>query len=99
LIIAALLGLITVLGLLTYGARHKPEAPPLAALPSVAPPSPPLADVVSEVHAAVPAEPDVNPTPSSLTPPAAAKTVDRAAPRASEQAPGAPRYTYFGGRR
>ena len=107
LIIAALLGLVTVLGLLIYGTRPKPAAQTLAALPSAAPssaPNAPPSSVVSEVHAAVPAAPasaDAEPTPSSVAPPspAAAKPAVRVAPRAGELAPGGPRYTYFGGRR
>jgi eukaryotic-like serine/threonine-protein kinase len=75
----------------------------------------PLAPVVSDVHAAVPAAPsasaastaeassNANPAPSSSTAPAASsvttKAAERAAPRVNEQAPGTPRYTYFGGRR
>jgi len=112
LIIAALLGLVTVLGLLIHGARRKPELAALAALPSAAPsgaPNPPLGAVVSEVHAAVPAASDptnvadAEPASShSVAPPspaAAEKSAPRVAPRPAEPAPGGPRYTYFGGRR
>ncbi|HKO53292.1 MAG TPA: serine/threonine-protein kinase [Polyangiaceae bacterium] len=104
LIIAGLLGLVTVLGSLIYVLRQKPEAVAIAALPSAVPSSAsstPLAAVVSEVHAAVPAASavrEVTPPPSSSVAaplPAPAKP----APRAIEQAPGGPRYTYFGGRR
>jgi hypothetical protein len=92
--------------------RRKPEAP-VAAGP-VAPSSAliaPLTPVVSDVHAAVPAAPSASSAPlaearvkpaSSAAPsalPASAKPGERVAPRAIEQAPGTPRYTYFGGRR
>jgi hypothetical protein len=113
LIIAALLGLVTVLGLLLLGTRRKPELPALAALPSAAPSgasNPPLSAVVSEVHAAVPAatdptnvaaaEPAASPSVAPPPSPAAAeKSAPRVAPRPAEPAPGGPRYTYFGGRR
>ncbi len=107
LIIAALLTLVTVLGLLIFVTRNKPETPALAGLPSAVQsgaPSPALAAVVSDVHAAVPAASvaaDVNPAPSSVASvlPSTAKAVERVPPRAIEQAPGGPRYTYFGGRR
>jgi serine/threonine-protein kinase len=113
LIIAALLGLLTALGLLIYATR-KPELPALAALPSAArssAPNPALGStVVSEVHAALPAPPDVTHAADaepvatrSVAPPspaaAAEKSAPRVAPRPAEQAPGGPRYTYFGGRR
>ena len=107
LIIAALLGLVTLLGLLLHGALRKPDAPVLAGLPPSAPSTAPSVrsePVVAEVHAAIPAaasEPVASPPASSATPaaPATAKSVERVAPRAIEPAPGGPRYTYFGGRR
>ncbi len=105
LIIAGLV-VVVVLGWLGYGTRNKPEAPALAALPSVAQSSAPSAardPVVSDVQAAVPAAPvvaDVSPTPSKIAPalPAPARP-GVPPPRAMEPAPGGPRYTYFGGRR
>jgi len=107
LIIAALLGLLTLLGLLLYGTRPKPGAPALAGLPPSVPSSAPsarLESMVADVHAAVPAAPSapaLNPPASEGTPAASASTraPDRVAPRAIEPAPGGPRYTYFGGRR
>jgi serine/threonine-protein kinase len=110
LIIAGLLGLVTLLGLLLFGIRHKPEAPALAGLPAHVPssspntrPEPPV--VVAEMHAAAPAtpaEPVADPAASSALPappaPAPAKA-ERVPPRAIEAAPVTPRYTYFGGRR
>jgi len=95
--------------------HKSPEAPALAALPAGSPsgaPSAVLAPVVADVHAATPAasasaaaQPaasasSVSSTTGSVT--AASSTIakpERVAPRAIEQAPGAPRYTYFGGRR
>lgn len=118
LIIAALFGLIAVLGLLIYVTRHKPESSALA-VPLANTPSAPISALTSEVHAALPATSvasaasvasvasvapivaDVSPTPSSVAPsaPVTAKPVGRAPPRAIEQAPATPHYTYFGGRR
>ncbi|HYQ02444.1 MAG TPA: serine/threonine-protein kinase [Polyangiaceae bacterium] len=111
LLIAALFGVIAVLGVLVM-TRRKPETPALAAVPTPSSaPSTPLAPVVSDVHAAVPAAAsaelvkagaevsNVKPTASATPSVASAKAADRAAPRAIEPAPGAPRYTYFGGRR
>jgi len=107
LIIAALAGLLTVLGLLIYGARNRPDTSVLAVVPSAAPSSEPsarLGTVVSDVHAAIPAEPvapelDAKASGSASSTPAPASAAPRVAPRAVEQAPGGPRYTYFGGRR
>jgi serine/threonine protein kinase len=114
LIIAGLLGLLGALGALFLWTRPKPEGSALAApaAPSHAA-TPPLAPVVSDVHAAVPAAASADVTPhaaeassaistSSAAPSALRATTkpnERVAPRAVEQAPGAPRYTYFGGRR
>jgi eukaryotic-like serine/threonine-protein kinase len=103
LIIASLLALVTVLGLLIYGTRRKPDAPALAAAAS-SPSNTPLGPVVSEVHAPVPAAAvvaELAPTPSSAAASllASAKPVERVPPRAIEPAPSGPRYTYFGGRR
>jgi eukaryotic-like serine/threonine-protein kinase len=115
LIIAALLGLFAAGAAVILLARGKPESPVVAGptTPSSAIITP-LAPVVSDVHAAVPAAPsastataeasNVNAAPSaSSAAPAvsspAAKSGERGAPRANEQAPGTPRYTYFGGRR
>jgi len=114
LIIALSLGLVSALGLLVYGARRKPESKALAGLSQPASASAPtraLGSVVSEVHAALPAasaagtstvaEVNANPTSSGAAAgaSASAKPGERVSPRANEQAPGAPRYTYFGGRR
>lgn len=104
LIIAALLALVTVLGLLIYGTRRKPDALALAAAVQSTASNRALGPVVSEVHAAVPATAVVAepaPTASSAAPSmlASAKPVERVAPRAIEQVPNGPRYTYFGGRR
>jgi serine/threonine protein kinase len=107
LIIAALVGLVTVLGLLILRTRHEPPAPALAGPPPLVPSSAPsaqLGSVVSEVHAAVPAQPQpaaVSQAPSSLaaSSSATAKPAPAVLPRAIEPAPSGPRYTYFGGRR
>jgi eukaryotic-like serine/threonine-protein kinase len=111
LIIAALGGLVIVLGLLIFTTRREPEVPALAGLPASVPSSTPSTpSVASEVHAAVPAAPveavaaveaNVNPAPSSVaaSSSATAKPTPAAPPRAIEPAPGGPRYTYFGGRR
>jgi len=114
LIVAALLGLVGVLGALFLWKRPKAEAPVLAAAatPSSAVTTP-LTPVVSDVHAAVPAASSAGSTPlaveaSNVTPTsssapsalrATARPGERVAPRAVEPAPGTPRYTYFGGRR
>jgi len=107
LIVAALVGLVTVLGLLILRARHDVPAPALAGLPPSAPssvPSAPPGSVMPDMHAAVPAAPveaAVAQAPSSLaaSSSAVAKPVPRAPARAIEPAPSGPRYTYFGGRR
>lgn len=115
LIIAALLGLVGALGALFLLMRPK-SGPPVSAVPTtprVA--AGPLAPVVSDVHAAVPAASSAGGAPlvteasnSKSTPsasaapsalPATARPGERPAPRAVEPAPGVPRYTYFGGRR
>src|SRR6185369_3398831 len=115
LIIAALLGLVGALGALFLWTRLNPAAPVSAApaTPSSAVVSP-LAPVVSDVHAAVPAASSADSAPlaveasnvsvpSSSGAPSALRTTarpgERVAPRAVEQPPGTPRYTYFGGRR
>jgi eukaryotic-like serine/threonine-protein kinase len=73
LIVAALFGLLSVLGLLILINRREPEAPALAGLPPSVPSaasSAGLGSVVSEVHAAVPAAPaaaDVAQAPSNVT--------------------------------
>lgn len=110
LIVAALLGLVAALALLLYATGRKAEAPALAGVAptaSGAAPSAPLASVVSDVHAAAPAEPSVEPSAapslavavSSLPTPPSAPVPERARPRENGPAPSAPQYTYFGGRR
>jgi eukaryotic-like serine/threonine-protein kinase len=102
LIIAALVGLVTVLGLLLLVIRREPEEPALVGLPPSAPstmPSARLGSVVSDVHAAVPAarvEADVTQAPSSVTasspvalPPVASSSA-ASSPAAAKAAPRAP---------
>ena len=113
LIIAAVLGLLTVLGVSIYATRDKPEAPSLAGLPSSSTQGAAPVAVVSDVHAAVPAASvemsppasaevaNASPSANSALPALAgsAKAGERVPARAVEPAPGGPRYTYFGGRR
>ncbi|HET7541761.1 MAG TPA: serine/threonine-protein kinase [Polyangiaceae bacterium] len=111
LLIAALFGLIGVLGVLLYATRRKAETPAIAAASPVVP-SAALGPVVSDVHASMPASSaatteapvvaDAMPSAAPAAPaPVAvpAKATERVAPRAIEPAAGGPHYTYFGGRR
>lgn len=111
LVAVALLGLCGVLGSLIYVSQRKAEAPALAAAPLPMPSSAASTPLVplADVHAAVPAAsasavaemPEARPSASAAASavPASAKVGERAVPRAAEQPPAAPRYTYFGGRR
>jgi len=101
--------------LLLVNRQKSAEAPTLAALPTASPSSAlsaELAPVVADVHAATPAasgssaaQPSasaasVSSSTSSVTSASSATAKpERVAPRANEQAPAAPHYTYFGGRR
>jgi serine/threonine protein kinase len=110
LVVAALLALVTGLGVLALATRRKPERPPLATATQRSASEPPLSRVVSEVNAAIPAAPiPAEPTPSSVAPalpvnvapalPINVKPAGNAPARAVDPAPSGGRYTYFGGRR